>query len=221
MLHPCAASSCVRPAGAASLLLSCSLGSTDRECGQKTTLSEPTCHLKPHTAVQPLPFIHSFVHSAIFYCIRGPEPVLIKERNGHQSSSIAARGSQPKATPAPALPLLRTLTGTLWGAFQGAGKNMSQTHQSSSACHEGCSAPNVERGLTSGSHRRGPSLTPQQSRAQENHSDSSGLKTEAWILQTTRSKSHRQFVAESTAKPHVLPLSLASPHCTAPGACCG
>lgn len=217
MLHPCAASGCVWPAGAASFLLSCSLGSTDRECGQKTALSEPTCPLKPHTAVQPLPFIHSFVHSALFYCIQGPEPVLIKERNGRQSSSIAARGSQPKATPAPALPLLGTLIGTLWGAFQGAGKNRSQTHRPSSACHEGCSAPKVERGLTSGSHRRGPSLTPPQSRA---HSDPSGLKSEAWILQTTCSRSHRQLVAEPTAKPHVLPLSLASPRCTAPGACC-
>ena len=47
------------PAGAACFLLSCSLWSTERKYGQKTTLSEPTCHLKPHTAVQPLPFIHS------------------------------------------------------------------------------------------------------------------------------------------------------------------
>ena len=47
------------PAGAACFLLSCSLWSTERKYGQKTTLSEPTCHLKPHTAVQLLPFIHS------------------------------------------------------------------------------------------------------------------------------------------------------------------
>ena len=54
-----AAFGCMWPAGTACFLLSCSLWSTERKNGQKTTLSEPTCHLKPHTAVQPLPFIHS------------------------------------------------------------------------------------------------------------------------------------------------------------------
>ena len=68
----------------------------------------------------------------------------MKERNGHQSTSIAAEEPQPEATPAPALPLLRHPIGALWGVCQGPGKkNMSQTHRSSSACHQGFSTPEV------------------------------------------------------------------------------